>query len=133
MEILVPVRTCPRCHGVGELDQPNLTPKKREVSLCPNCRGLRMVPQLTCRGCGRAALFSDPIYYCGRLECWTKIVEVVDVNKKPEAKTGFSPFQVMGPSQRISDVWGRRQRETYHKDMTDAEWQEYLSQRMGCC
>lgn len=92
-----------------------------------------MVPQLTCRGCGRAALFSDPIYYCGRLECWNKIVEVVDVNKKPEARAGFVPFSTIGPSQRISDVWGRRQRETYHKDMSDAEWQEYLNDRMGCC
>jgi hypothetical protein len=94
---------CIKCFGQGELDNPNRLPKARAQRICDYCMGRKVVPLVTCRGCGRPALhYNDPrVSYCGRAECMGRLVEEIDPNAEPPREMrvihgpGFSPFPVV--------------------------------------
>jgi hypothetical protein len=75
-------KICPVCNGTKVADPANRLPGARQEFECHNCRGEGIVPLLTCQGCGRPAMHWDAkIPYCGRKDCWEKLVEVVDLAK----------------------------------------------------
>lgn len=90
---IVQCKVCPVCNGTEVRDYAHLTPAARKEHTCENCRGEGIVPLVTCRGCGRPAMEWDAkVPYCGRKECWAKLVEMVDPNERPRVRTGFVPF-----------------------------------------
>lgn len=98
MALTVQVKTCPVCRGEGTLDPSDRLPKAKQLIVCANCRGHGDVPLLTCRGCGRPAIqWDDPVVpYCGRKDCYDKLVEVIDLAKKPREVTVFRPKGFLG-------------------------------------
>lgn len=90
------VASCARCCGVGELDNCNKLPKSRHERVCDYCLGKKLVVLKVCRGCGRpAGIIKGPMSYCGRKECWEKLVEEVVEDEKPIVRAGFSPFSIV--------------------------------------
>jgi hypothetical protein len=91
---VVQVKVCPMCLGAKEIDSAVHLPKARQAFQCTHCRGEGIVPMVTCRGCGRPAMHWDAkIPYCGRKECWDKLVEMLDPAPKarPRAIVPFGP------------------------------------------
>lgn len=116
MTLAVQCKLCPVCDGTGTRDIAKLLPKKRKEFPCDNCQGQRYVPLVTCRGCGRAAIEWDAVVpYCGRSECWNKLVEIVDPNK-----VVVRAFPVrMGPGFTVIDN-RRRHWDPFKKDFVDS-------------
>ena len=85
-------KICPVCHGTKIRDFANRLPTARGELTCDNCRGEGIVPLLTCRGCGRPAMKWDAkVPYCGRKDCWERLVEVVDLAKVRSSRVPFGP------------------------------------------
>jgi hypothetical protein len=79
---VVQCKVCPVCHGTRVRDFASRLPPSRREFECENCRGEGIVPLLTCRGCGRPAMHWDAkIPYCGRKDCWERLVEEIDPTK----------------------------------------------------
>ena len=95
MNNIVQCKVCPVCFGAKVVDVGNRLPKAKHEFECANCRGEGIVPVLTCRGCGRPAMHWDAkVPYCGRDDCWSKLVEVVDLAKV--RATNIIPFGPRG-------------------------------------
>ena len=106
MIAIIQCKLCPVCRGTKVQDIANLLPAARKEFVCSHCQGEGMVPLLTCRGCGRPAMKWDArVPYCGRKDCWDRLVEVIDLAKPPISR-GFVPF---GPGLRgpIREALGR--------------------------
>jgi len=118
MEPSVAFVPCIKCCATGTMDVTNRLPPARELLKCDYCKGQRAVPLLTCRGCGRPALhYAGPVVsYCGRKECWERLVEEVEFKKQPEVKVGFSPFPL-----RVTGRSGGFSLERLRGGMTDME------------
>lgn len=92
VSLAVQFKLCPVCDGTGSKDIASKLPKKRKEFACDNCQGQSYVPLLTCRGCGRAAIeWEAAVPYCGREDCWKKLVEVIDPNA-PAPRSNIIPF-----------------------------------------
>jgi hypothetical protein len=91
---VVQVKICPACDGTRVLDVTHRLAKARQEFQCDHCRGEGIVPLVTCRGCGRPAMHWDAKHpYCGRKECWDKLVETLDltIKARPRAVVPFGP------------------------------------------
>jgi hypothetical protein len=85
---VVQVKVCPACEGTKVQDITHRLAKAKQEFQCDNCRGEGIVPLVTCRGCGRPAMHWDAkIPYCGRKDCWDKLVEVFDPAVKVRTRT----------------------------------------------
>lgn len=138
MTMAVRCGLCPVCSGLGVRDVANRLPKARGEITCDNCQGQLYVPQVTCRGCGRAAIEWDAeVPYCGRKACWEKLVETV----KPDELRRVRTFPVSDYRRGIfrafdGRVWNPRTKEfedsralTTRNNLTPAE-QERMARAM---
>src|SRR5882757_5083 len=95
---------CVKCGCLGELDNSNRLPKSRHTRTCDYCLGKRFVSLNTCRGCGRpGGVRNGPITFCGRKECWERLVDMVVPEEPSKKVVTFLPIVDkrrfrMGPS-----------------------------------
>jgi hypothetical protein len=124
---VVQCKICPVCNGTRVRDDPRVLPAARRELACNNCQGEGVVPLLTCRGCGRAAMHWDArVPYCGRKECWGRLVEEIDL-AKVRATPNYGPFPMRGGMSHIRNWQGRywdpfkREFQDYPPSMMQAE------------